>query len=86
MHELPPHARLRVVESPGGDLDAVRARIVAVKDEIGRIERIAVLSDDLGERMGVKVKRFVVEEIDFLRDTARLTVYFDYPVRMNKRP
>ena len=35
------------------------------------------LRADLRERMGVDVKRYVIEEIDFLRDTARLTVYFD---------
>jgi hypothetical protein len=56
------------------------------KIDLIRTERTQELLDDLGERMGVKVKRFVVEEIDFLRDTARLTVYFDYPVRINKRP
>lgn len=33
--------------------------------------------DDLSERTGRRVKRYVVEEIDFLRDTALLTVYFD---------
>jgi hypothetical protein len=33
---------------------------------------------DLGERLGVEVKRFVIEEVDFLRDTARLTVYYRY--------
>lgn len=35
------------------------------------------LIDDLNERTGQKVKRYIVEEIDFLRDTAMLTVYFD---------
>ena len=32
---------------------------------------------DLNERTGQRVKRYIVEEIDFLRDTATLTVYFD---------
>lgn len=32
---------------------------------------------DLNERTGQKVKRYIVEEIDFLRDTAMITVYFD---------
>ena len=35
------------------------------------------LLDDLSERTGQRVKRYIVEEIDFLRDTATLTVYFD---------
>ncbi len=32
---------------------------------------------DLNERTGERVKRYIVEEIDFLRDTATLTVYFE---------
>ena len=35
------------------------------------------LMADLNERTGHRVKRYIVEEIDFLRDTATLTVYFD---------
>lgn len=35
------------------------------------------LLDDLSQRTGRLVKRYIVEEIDFLRDTALLTVYFD---------
>ncbi len=35
------------------------------------------LLDDLSERTGRRVTRYIVEEIDFLRDTALLTVYFD---------
>ena len=35
------------------------------------------LLDDLSQRTGRRVKRYIVDEIDFLRDTALLTVYFD---------
>ncbi len=35
------------------------------------------LLDDLSKRTGRRVKRYIVDEIDFLRDTALLTVYFD---------
>ena len=35
------------------------------------------LLDDLSERTGRRVHRYIIEEIDFLRDTALLTVYFD---------
>ncbi len=35
------------------------------------------LLDDLSERTGRRVRRYIVEEVDFLRDTALLTVYFD---------
>lgn len=35
------------------------------------------LLEDLSQRTGRRVHRYVIEEIDFLRDTALLTVYFD---------
>jgi len=35
------------------------------------------LVEDLEKRTGVTVKRFVVERIDFLRDVAYITIYFD---------
>ena len=35
------------------------------------------LLEDLSQRTGHRVKRYIVNEIDFLRDTALLTVYFD---------
>ena len=38
------------------------------------------LLDDLSERTGPRVRRYIVEEVDFLRDTALLTVYFDESV------
>jgi hypothetical protein len=41
-----------------------------------RSENHEALLADLRERLGVEVKSYVVEEVDFLRDTARLTVYY----------
>ena len=35
------------------------------------------LLEDMRQRTGHRVKRYIVNEIDFLRDTALLTVYFD---------
>ena len=32
---------------------------------------------DLKERTGIKIKRFEVERIDFLRDTAQIIIYYD---------
>ena len=46
------------------------------KIELIRSENQAEMLADLSERLGVEVKRFVIEEVDFLRDTARLTVYY----------
>jgi hypothetical protein len=44
-------------------------------DLIRNDNREALLAD-LRERLGVEIKGFVVEEVDFMRDTARLTVYY----------
>lgn len=41
------------------------------------------LLDDLSRRTGRRVKRYIVEEIDFLRDTALLTVYFEEKPRIH---
>lgn len=41
-----------------------------------RSENREALLADLRERLGVEVKSYVVEEVDFLRDTAQLTVYY----------
>lgn len=46
------------------------------KIDLIRRENQAEMLADLSERLGVEVKRFVIEEVDFLRDTARLTVYY----------
>lgn len=46
------------------------------KIDLIRSENRAALLADLSERLGVEATRFVVEEVDFLRDTARLTVYY----------
>ena len=50
------------------------------KIDLIRTENYGELLEDLRLRMGVHVKRCVVEEVDFLTDTAVLTVYYDPPV------
>ena len=55
------------------------------KIDLIRTENTQELLADLRERLGVDVKRFVVEEVDFLRDTALLTVYYEYPIRRRNR-
>jgi hypothetical protein len=55
------------------------------KIELIRTENYAELLQDLRERLGVNVKRCVVEEVDFLRDTATLTVYFDHQASTKNR-
>jgi hypothetical protein len=47
------------------------------KIDLIRAGNTQLMLEDLSARTGLPVKRYIVEEIDFLRDTARLTVYFD---------
>jgi uncharacterized membrane protein len=72
-------------------------RLTATRHEIGQTvyyekiemikpERYEELLDDLRDRTGLYVKRCDVEEIDFLRDTARLTIYYDYPIKARRTP
>ncbi|HSH20530.1 MAG TPA: DUF4956 domain-containing protein, partial [Draconibacterium sp.] len=35
------------------------------------------LLKDLESRTGIKIKRYQIDKIDFLRDIARITIYFD---------
>lgn len=39
--------------------------------------READLLNDLEYRTGIKIKRYRIDKIDFLRDTARITIFFD---------
>ena len=47
------------------------------KIDLIRTDNELAMLEDLSQRTGRRVKRYIVEEIDFLRDTALLTVYFD---------
>lgn len=47
------------------------------KVELIQANNEGALLEDLSARTGRRVHRYVIEEIDFLRDTALLTVYFD---------
>lgn len=47
------------------------------KIDLIRANNERALLDDLSQRTGRRVKRYIVEEVDFLRDTALLTVYFE---------
>ena len=40
-------------------------------------DKEAVLIQDLEKRTGIKIKRYEIERIDFLRDIARITIFFD---------
>jgi hypothetical protein len=42
------------------------------------------LVKDLEKRTGIKIKRYQIDKIDFLRDIARITIYFDVNNSKNK--
>jgi hypothetical protein len=52
-------------------------RIIYEKVENLHIMNKEELAKDLEDRTGVKVKRFEIIEIDFMRDIARIMVYYD---------
>ncbi len=52
--------------------------------ELIRPDRQAELFADLEARTGVKVKQVRIGKINFMRDTAQLTVYYDDPNRKGK--
>lgn len=43
------------------------------------------LLSDLEQRTGIKIKRYQIEKIDFLRDVARITIFFDVKGQTSKR-
>lgn len=56
--------------------------ILYEKIELVRPENYETLLADLRQRTGLPVKRAEVVSIDFLRDTARLIIYYDEPDKM----
>jgi len=42
------------------------------------------LLNDLENRTGIKIKRYQIDKIDFLRDVARITIYFDVVSKKKK--
>ena len=46
------------------------------KIDLIRPENKELLIEDLNRRSGLKIHRVAVERVDFLRDTARIRVYF----------
>lgn len=70
-------AILYVLEKEWGFRFEASKRIVYEKIELIRPDRYAELKADLEERTGLKIKRVIVGKVNFLRDTAELTVYYD---------
>ncbi|MBP8997851.1 MAG: DUF4956 domain-containing protein [Anaerolineaceae bacterium] len=57
-------------------------RVIYEKIELIHPERWAELIADLENRLGIKIKRVAVGKVNFLKDTAELTVFYD-EVRQN---
>ena len=57
-------------------------RVIYEKIELIHPERRAELIADLENRMGIKIKRVAVGKVNFLKDTAELTIFYD-EVRQN---
>ena len=48
-------------------------------------EKEEELLTDLQKRTGIKIKRYQIEKIDFLRDVAQITIFFDVKGQNSKR-
>ena len=46
------------------------------KIELIKPENHVLLLEDLSERTGLNIERYEIDQIDFLRDTADITVYY----------
>jgi hypothetical protein len=56
-------------------------KVVYEKIDLIKPENYDLLLDDLRQRTGLKITRCVVNEINFMRDVASITVYYDDPTR-----
>ena len=70
-------AILFVLEKEWGFRYETSKKITYEKIDLIHPERRAELIRDLSERTGLKIKRVVIGNLNFLRDTAEIKVYFD---------
>ncbi len=73
-----------VLEREWGFHYEVSRRIVYEKIELIRPDRREALIADLEARLGVKIKQVIIGKVNFMRDTAQLTIYYDDPNRKGK--
>lgn len=57
----------------------LRKRVRYERIDLIKPEHHELLLEDLRKRTGLDVKRITIEEIDFLRDTAEITIHYDAP-------
>ena len=70
-------AILYILEKEWGFKYETSKKITYEKIDLIRPERRADLIRDLTERTGLKIKRVVIGNLNFLRDTAEIKIYFD---------
>jgi hypothetical protein len=75
---------LWVLEHEWGFHYEASRRVVYEKIELIRPEQRAELVADLEVRVGVKVKQVIIGKVNFMRDTASLTIYYDDPGQKGK--
>ena len=68
---------LFILEKEWGFKYETSKKITYEKIDLIRPERRAELIRDLSERTGLKIKRVVIGNLNFLRDTAEIKIYFD---------
>ena len=56
-------------------------KVLYEKIDLIKPENYDLLLDDLRQRTGLKIKRCVVNEINFMRDVASITIYYDDPTQ-----
>jgi uncharacterized membrane protein len=61
--------------------------VVVVYENIENLhkEKEQELLDDLEKRTGITIKRYQIKKIDFLRDVAQITIFFDVKGQNSKR-
>jgi hypothetical protein len=70
-------AIMLILEKEWGFHYEASKRVVYEKIELIRPDRRAELLADLEVRTGLKIKRITIGKVDFLHDTADITVYYD---------
>lgn len=70
-------ALLNVLEKGWGFQYETRKRVAYERIEMIRPENWDLLLDDLQTRTGLPIKRLEIGRIDFVRDTAQITIYYD---------
>mgnify|MGYP001087938700 CR=1 FL=1 len=77
-------AILGVLEREWGFHYEASRRIVYEKIELIRSDRQAELIADLEARTGLKIKQVRIGKVNFMRDTAQLTIYYDEPAQKGR--